>query len=144
MTILSYIPAVADKQDSFWIACSKEEAEKWFIPLLDERGHQWLQNWFEACEMRARDKDQGKWYEDMIKEAMHVDGLAYAYFCVSRNLSECYADVAHHPFHQLWNGYSPFWRCDHVEINTPDELKDIVMTLNGRPISEIVAEEEEE
>ena len=29
---------------------------------------------------------------------------------------------------------SPFRRCDHVEINSPDELKDIVMTYKGKPI----------
>ncbi len=65
---------------------------------------------------------------------MEVDDVAYAYFCVSRDLSRCYADVAHHPFHQLWNAYSPFRRCDHVEINSPDELKNIEMTYKGKPI----------
>jgi hypothetical protein len=141
MKIISYIPPEPGKVDSFWIACSKEEAEKWFIPLLDENGLRWLQNWFNDCERRMRDKDQRQGYEQMIKETMHVNELAYAYFCVARDLSKCYANVAHHPFHQLWNGYSPFLRCDQVDINSPDELKDIVMTLDGRPISEIVAEE---
>lgn len=141
MTILAYMPVSSDEPDSFWIACTKEEAEKWFIPLLNENGHRWLQNWLNDCEMRAQDKDHGKWYEDMIKETMHVDRIAYAYFCVSRDLSKCYADVAHHPFHQLWNGYSPFRKCDHVEINTPDDLKDIVITYEGKPI--VLTEEEE-
>ena len=73
-------------------------------------------------------------YNSMIKETMEVNEVAYTYFCVSRDLSDCYADVAHHPSHQLWNEYSPFRRCDHVEINSPDELKDIVMTYKGKPI----------
>ena len=64
---------------------------------------------------------------------MKVDEIAYAYFNVSRDLSVCYADVAHHPFHQLWNGYSPFCLCDQVEISSPDELKELVMTYQGKP-----------
>lgn len=143
MEILSYIPAASGKPDSFWIACSKDEADKWFIPLLDDGGLLELKNWLRQCEDRMRQPDRGKEYEQMIRDAMQVDGLAYAYFCVARDLSECYAEVAHHPFHQLWNGYSPFWRCDHVTINTLDDLKDIVMTLDGKPIAEIVSEEQE-
>ena len=133
MTIISYIPS--SKLDSFWIACSKEEAEKWFVPLLDEKG---LKQYKDVLRMNAERKehtpDNGAEYNDIIKEAMEVNEVAYAYFCVSRDLSDCYADVAHHPFHQLWNGYSPFHRCDHVEINTLDQLKDIVMTYKGEPI----------
>ena len=132
MRIISYIPSLV--LDKFWIACSKEEAEKWFIPLLDERGLDRLHNWFRFYEQCKQQPDHGKDYEQMIKDTMEVDEVAYAYFCVSRDLSECYADVAHHPFHPLWNAYSPFRRCDHVEIDSPDELKDIVMTYKGKPI----------
>ena len=142
MKIISYIPAAPDKPDSFWIACSKEEAEKWLVPLLDEEG---LRQYNMVLRMNANRKEQDPlWeekYNDMIKETMGVNEVAFVHFCISRDLSECYAEVAHHPFHQLWNGYSPFWRCDHVDINTPDDLKDIVMTLDGRPISELVEEE---
>ena len=133
MTIISYIPS--SEPDKFWIACSKEEAEKWFVPLLDERG---LKQYYDVLQMNAERREynpeQYAKYCETIKEAMEVNEVAYAYFCVSRDLSHCYADVAHHPFHQLWNGYSPFWLCDHVEINTPDKLKDIVMTYKGKPI----------
>lgn len=142
MKIISYIPAVPGKPDSFWIACSKEEAEKWFVPLLNEKG---LDNYNMVLRMNAERKEHDpEWdaeYNKMIKETMEVEEVAYVHFCVSRDLSDCYAEVAHHPFHQLWNAYSPFWRCDHVDINTPDDLKDIVMTLDGRPISELVEEE---
>ena len=130
MKIISYRPF----DDQFWIACNKEEAEKWFIPLLDEWGRKQLDTWFRLYSDRKRDSDNGKRYEDMVKEAMGVDEIAYAYFNVSRDLSVCYADVAHHPFHQLWNGCSPFHLCDHVDIDTPEDLKDIVMTYNGKPI----------
>lgn len=140
MTIISYIPSPV--LDSFWIACSKEEAEKWFVPLLDEKG---LEQYNAVLKMNAERKEDAPKsdieYNDMIKEAMDVDEVAYAYFCVTRDLSDCYADVAHHPFHQLWNGYSPFRRCDHVEINTPDELKYITMTFKGKPIKPAAEEE---
>ena len=133
MTIISYIPS--PQLDKFWIACSKEEAEKWFVPLLDENGLRQYENVIRMnAERREHSPERDAKYNEMIKEAMEVDEVAYAYFCVSRDLSECYADVAHHPFHQLWNAYSPFRRCDHVEINSPDELKDIVMTYKGKPI----------
>ena len=129
MKIISYRPT----DDQFWIACNKEEAEKWFIPLLDENGLRQLNDWFHLYEICKGGPDQGQEYESIVKEMMGVDEIAYAYFNVSRDLSVCYADVAHHPFHQLWNGYSPFCPCDHVEINSPTDLKDIVMTQDGKP-----------
>ena len=75
-------------------------------------------------------------YERMIKETMEVNEVAYAYFNVSRDLSVCYSDVAHHPFHQLWNGYSPFRKCDHIVIDSLEELKNLVMTYQGKPYEE--------
>ena len=131
MTIISYRPS----DDQFWIACTKEEAEKWFVPLLDESG---LKQYHDVLWMNIERKEHNpEWaieYDKMIKGTMEVNEVAYAYFNVSRDLSVCYSDVAHHPFHQLWNGYSPFRRCDHVDINTPDDLKDIKMTYKGRPV----------
>ena len=129
MTIISYRP----DDDQFWIACTQEEAEKWFVPLLNER---WLRLYHEVLLTNERRKqcepERDKEYNQIIKDAMQVDEVAYAYFNVSRNLSVCYSDVAHHPFHQLWNGYSPFCLCDHIVINTPDELKTVVMTHQGK------------
>lgn len=133
MKIISYRP----EDDQFWIACNKEEAEKWFIPLLDEQGLKGLNDWFRFYEDRKRGPDRGEEYESNVKGVMGVDEIAYAYFNVSRDLSVCYAGVAHHPFHQLWNGYSPFCPCDHVEINSPADLKDIVMTRDGKPFENI-------
>ena len=131
MTILSYRPS----DDQFWIACTKEEAEKWFVSLLDESG---LKQYHDVLRMNIERKEHNpKWaieYDNMIKDTMEVNEVAYAYFNVSRDLSVCYSDVAHHPFHQLWNGYSPFRRCDHVAINSPKDLKDIAMTYKGRII----------
>lgn len=55
-----------------------------------------------------------------------------------------YSDVAHHPFHQLWNGYSPLYLCDHIVINTPDELETIQPTYKGESFEQILKEEDEE
>ena len=132
MQIISCIP----EANKFWIACNKEEAEEWFIPLLDESGLECLNNWFQLYEDRKSNIDHGKEYEQIIKDMMGVKEIAYAYFCVSRDMSDCYAEVAHHPFHQLWNGYSPFRRCDPIDISSPEELKDVVLTYKGKTLDQ--------
>lgn len=130
MKIISYRPG----DDQFWIACTKEEAEKWFVPHLSERDKETYENVIRENEQRSPlERDI---YETMIKNVMRVSEVAYAYFNVSRDLSVCYSDVAHHPFNHLWNAYNPFRRCDHVEIQSPDELKDIVMTWDGKTFDE--------
>jgi hypothetical protein len=137
MTIISYRPS----DDQFWIACSKEEAEKWFVPLLNERGLRRYRDVLLTNEKRKQFDPEGEVrYNQIVKDAMDVDEVAYAYFNVSRDLSVCYSDVAHHPFHQLWNAYSPFYLCDHIVINTPDELKSIQPTYKGKSFEEILAE----
>lgn len=93
---------------------------------------------------KRQDLEKAEAYDDMVKEAMGVDEMSYAYFNVSRDLSECYSDVAHHPFHQLWNGYSPFYLCDHIAIDTPDELKYIQPTYKGKSFEQILEDETEE
>lgn len=113
MTIIACCPG---KPESFWIACTQEEAEKWFVPLLDERGMEQYEYARRLIEDHLRDPENH--YEEMIKETMLVNELAYAYFCVARDLSDCYSNVPHHPFHHLWNAYSPFCLCDHVTVNT--------------------------
>lgn len=129
MKIISYRP----DDDQFWIACSKYEAEKWFVPLLDGKSLKRYQDVLIETEHRKWHPEVAAEYDNMIKEAMCVDDVAYAYFNVSRDLTICYSDVAHHPFHQQWNAYSPFCLCDHIDIQSPDQLKDIVMTYKGKP-----------
>ena len=40
-------------------------------------------------------------------------------------LKVCYYDVPHHPFHHLWNAYSPFAKCDIIEISDISELETV-------------------
>ena len=124
-------------QGQFWVACNKEEAEKWFVPLLDKSHLKQFNDVLMMNEERKiGDAEYALEYERMIKETMEVNEVAYAYFNVSLDISICYSDVAHHPFHQLWNGYSPFRKCDHIVIDSLEELKNLVMTYQGKPYEE--------
>ena len=118
MEIISYRP----NDDQFWIGCSKEEAERYFVPLLKGKDLEYYKS------MIVRQKYTPD-YVSMVKSCMEIEELSYAYFNVSRNLDLCYYDVPHHPFHQLWNAYSLFRRCKHVVINSLEELKDIEIAL---------------
>ena len=46
-------------------------------------------------------------YINMIKEAYEIDNLPFICVIVDRNLVHIETSVHHHPFHNLWNGYSP-------------------------------------
>ena len=127
MKIISYRPA----DDQFWIGCTKEEAEKFFIPLLNEDSKNGLSEFLRHCEMYDDE------YREMVCETMGIEELSYMYFNVSRDLKICYYDVPHHPFHQLWNAYSPFVKCDFIEISHTSELKNVVPTFNGKIIKSV-------
>ena len=46
MKIISYRP----RDDQFWIGCTKEEAEQFFIPLLEDWRKERLPNYFREYE----------------------------------------------------------------------------------------------
>lgn len=59
----------------------------------------------------------GQKYNSLIyRKKLHI---------LSRDLKGCYYDVPHHPFHPLWNAYSPFARCEIIEISDPSELETV-------------------
>jgi len=63
MEIISYRPS----DDQFWIGCSKAEAEKFFLPLLDQCG-------LDHYNMIMRDKiGRDRDYWDMIRDTMGVE-----------------------------------------------------------------------
>ena len=115
MLIISYRP----RDDQFWIGCTMAEAEKYFFPLLNEQQKEGLTGFLEQL------KEYTPKYKEMVCETMGIDMLSDIYFNVSRDLKVCYYDVPHHPFHQLWNAYSPFARCEFIEISDPAELKTV-------------------
>lgn len=124
MKIIAYRP----EKDLFWIGCTKEEAEKFFIPLIGKEQEVFWPNFLARMQEGYPDG-----YKKMVCEVMDIDEMSYIYFGVSRDLKICYFAVPHHPFHQLWNGYSAFARCDAVEIEDLSELKDVEPTYKGVP-----------
>lgn len=128
MKILAY----RKEEDQFWIACSKDEAERWFIPRLSDEN---LNNFKNLKEGR------GHWNEenmsicmDMMK-LLGVEELDYAYFNVSRDLSVCYSSDPYYPVSPWWNGLSPFVVVDLAVIQSPDELAGFVPTSGGKAVS---------
>lgn len=128
MKIVSYRP----NDDQFWIGCTKDEAEKFFVPLLDEQRKAFLPEFFTRMQDYCSDR-----YKELVCKTMGVDEMSFIYFNVSRDLKECYYSVPHHPFHNLWNGHGPFVRCDTVEIKDLSELKDIKPTYKGVLLSSL-------
>lgn len=122
MKITAYRP----HDDQFWIGCTKDEAEKFFASLLNEKQKKNLPEFFDRMEEYRSD-----WYKELVCKTMGIDEMSFSYFNVSRDLTVCYYSVRHHPFHNLWNGYGPFVRCDVVEIKDLSELKDFKPTYKG-------------
>lgn len=115
MLIISYRPG----DDQFWIGCTMAEAERYFFPQLSNEQKGDLPRFLEQMK-RYTPK-----YRKMVCETMGIDKLSDIYFNVSRDLKVCYYDVPHHPFHHLWNAYSPFAKCDIIEISDISELKTV-------------------
>ena len=64
MLIISYRPS----DDQFWIACSKEEYEKWFVPLLNEERLQYYHDVLRMnLDRKRQDPENAAAYEKMVK-----------------------------------------------------------------------------
>lgn len=128
MKILAY----RKDQDQFWIACSKEEAEKWFIPRLDSESLDSFKNIKEETD---------HWNEEEITRCLDmmkllgVEDLDYAYFSISRDLSECIPGYPYFPVSPWWTTGSPFVDMDLALIQSPEELVNFVPTFDGKAIS---------
>jgi hypothetical protein len=91
---------------SFWVECTPEESR-------------------DSVEPRMRSDDQET--IDRMRRSSYgwphrVRGTAYCCFMISPDLSRIQAFWWHYPFHQLWNGYSPFHAIEPVDIESLDEL----------------------
>jgi hypothetical protein len=91
--------------DAFWVECSPVESVELVEPQMNEEDH--------ASVERMR-RDYG-WPHDF-------GGRQRCCFLVARDLSFIRAFPAHYPFHQLWNGYSPFRETDDTTIDALAQL----------------------
>ena len=127
MTILNYRPS----NDQFWLGCTFEEAETIMLPLME---HNDILKYHDLKrEYRELSKDEH--FIRGIRECYGINDIPEAFFNVSRDLDVCYPEIPLFPYAGQWNGYSPFVDCDHVEISDLSELKQLEVTLDGKPIS---------
>lgn len=71
-------------------------------------------------------------YSEMIKKAYGISHMPDLCFAAKRNLSELVIHLHHYPFHQLWNGYSPWRKIDLKEIASLEELQNLNMIYKGK------------
>ena len=83
--------ASAEPVDAFWVECTPEEAATLVEPRMSDADRMSI--------------DETKAHYGWPH---HFEGLPRCCFLVARDLSFIHAFHAHYPFHQLWNGYSPF------------------------------------
>lgn len=126
MTILNY----RTSNDQFWLGCTFEEAETIMLPLME---HNDILKYHDLKrEYRELSKDEH--FIRGIRECSGINDIPEAFFNVSRDLDVCYPEIPLFPYAGQWNGYSPFVDCDHVEISDLSELKQLEVTLDGKPV----------
>ncbi len=120
------IIACRPKDDQFWIGCSKEEAQSIFLPKLSEKEKD---TYFKILEIN---KSRPESYWEMVMKNTESNEIHYAYFNVSRDLIICFPEQPHFPFANMWDAYSPFRKIDHKTISSLNELRDLIMTYQGK------------
>ncbi len=97
--------------DSFWVEATYKEAKKAIFPFL-------------APEVIERSKSYAIKGESI---ASQIGNTPRSYcFLVAQDLSTIEPFDVHYPFHQMWNGYSPFKELEEFHINTLEELTTVV------------------
>jgi hypothetical protein len=99
-----------DPIDSIWVEATESEAEQYIFPHLSQES-------IKESKIHAE-----KSFEIAKELANPVRPFC---FLVSQNLSNIYACHAYYPFHQLWNGYSPFERMPLINLNTLSDITKI-------------------
>ena len=97
----------AEPVDAFWVEATYEEAVRSVFPMLSE-------------ELQSQSKRLGAQGE---RNAGEISELPRPFcFLVSPDLSVIEPHAVHFPFHNLWNGYSPFRSIPERTIRSLDEL----------------------
>ena len=112
MIILSYDPT----DDKFFIGLSFEEFNKITKDYNIKYCHCNYQNDVEHFNHQLQNKE----YVKMIKQVYGIDEVPYICIITDRTKVQIETTVHHHPFHQLWNGYSPWRKIQPLLINELD------------------------
>lgn len=98
-------------KDAFWIEATEEEAEMHVYPYLPPPAIEESRNVA----------------EQYMSIAELIGGNPIRPFCflVARDVSSIDPYHVHYPFHQLWNGYSPFEMMPEMIIESLEELRNI-------------------
>jgi hypothetical protein len=96
--------------DAFWVEATLEEAEIVIFPRLQPEA---------VAESKSTAERQAE-----LAKSLGCDPYC---FLVARDLSSIDPYQVHYPFHQLWNGYSPFEEMSRKTICRMEELADIVL-----------------
>ncbi len=98
--------------DALWVEATSDEAKADIFPRL-------------SSEEVAESKELAERAEH-IADSLGRSALTFC-FLVSKDMSFIRPFHVYYPFHQLWNGYSPFRKRPEVQIDTLDECRDIVL-----------------
>ena len=137
MKIYFYRPG----DDQFWLGCTEEEAENFFLPEMEKGGILHYLYMQRCCKQEPRGARLCAMYRQLYG-LKSIKELPEVFFNVSRDLKVCFLEEPYFPIGLMWNGYCPFRMCDQRVIESPKELMEIEMTLGGKPFSQINWDEE--
>jgi hypothetical protein len=100
--------------DAFFVEATKEEATAEIFPILHP---------VEIAESR----ELAERFLHLAEE-LGTPARPYCYL-VARDLSTIDPFHVHYPFHQLWNGYSPFEEIEEVNIQSLEETRELILPI---------------
>jgi len=123
MILLNYRP----DEDKIWLGCSFNEAEYHFLPKMDSN------RILDYLHFKKRRNEEGisESLMNTARECYGLNEIPDVFFCVSRDLKECFSYEILYPYSGMWNGYCPFCECDHIWIENPEQLKRLCVTHDG-------------
>ena len=76
-------------------------------------------------------------YEQYIKNLYGIDDMPDICLIIKRDLSDFAVEQYDHPFHHMWNGYSPWEKIETVSINDLDDLAALECIEKGQQESNV-------
>jgi hypothetical protein len=105
--------------DAIWIEATESEAEQFIFPYLSQK-------------LIQKSKElSDEWFE--IAKKLGNPARPFC-FLASKNLINIYPCHIHYPFHQLWNGDSPFEKMPIVNLRSLNDIANIeIPEKNDQP-----------